>query len=133
MGKFSADLGLLALRLFFGGIMMVGHGYPKLAGFAEKSATFPDPLGMGNSLSMASAVGAEFFCSLLLVLGVATRLVALPLAFTMGVAFFIVHAADLFQQKELALLYLVAFISIALLGGGRFSLGRSLGGLSRWS
>ena len=37
------------------------------------------------------AIGAEIGCSLFLVIGLGTRLAAIPLAFTMIVALFIVH------------------------------------------
>lgn len=40
----------------------------------------------------------------------------------MTVAAFITHGADPFQKKELALMYLVMAIAIALLGPGRWSL-----------
>ena len=46
----------------------------------------------------------EFFGSLALVFGILTRLVTIPLAFTMCVAAFIVHATDPFQKQEFALL-----------------------------
>jgi len=92
---------LLVLRVAFGG-MMLGHGVPKLLGFSEMADKFPDPLGMGCQLSLISAVGTEVGCSFLLILGLATRLVSLPLAFTMVIAAFVVHGADPSQKKELA-------------------------------
>ena len=47
---------------------------------------------------------------------------SLPLVVTMGVAAFIVHGADSFKKKELALAYLCVYLALALLGGGRLSL-----------
>lgn len=114
-------IGLLLLRVAFAGLLL-SHGVPKLLGFSEMSGSFPDPLGIGSQLSLMSAIGAEVGCSLLVIAGLLTRLAALPLIFTMAVAFFIVHSADPFSTKELALAYLAAFVVIALLGPGRFSL-----------
>ena len=76
-----------------GGLMPV-HGVPKLVGFSNMADKFPDPLGMGSQLSLISAVGAEVGCALLLIVGLGTRLAAIPLAFTMFVALFMVHGSD---------------------------------------
>ena len=93
-GSLNKDLGILLLRLSFGGSMMLAHGLGKLS---RGAADFPDPLGIGNLGSWMGAVGAEFFCSLALILGLAQRAILIPLMFTMGVAIFVVHGADPYQ------------------------------------
>lgn len=122
------NIGLLVLRVGFGSFMFFGHGWDKLMNFSVKSAQFPDLLGLGGSVSLALAVFAEFFCALAVIAGLGTRLSALPLMATMFVAAFVAHAADPFQRKELALLYLVGFTAVFLLGAGSFSLDGMLGG-----
>lgn len=112
---------LLLLRLFIG-VLMLTHGWGKLSNFEALSGVFPDPVGLGSKLSLILAVGAEFFASIFLILGLLTRLSVIPLAFTMSVAFFVVHAADTFQVKELALLYLGIYLFIFLAGPGKYSL-----------
>lgn len=120
------DFALLLLRLGFGGMLLAGHGIPKLMGFVEKAATFPDPLGVSSQVSLALAVFAEVFCSAAVALGVLTRWAAIPPAITMAVAVFFVHAADPWVKKELATLYLLPFLAFVLAGGGRFTLDRVL-------
>lgn len=117
----TSSIGLLILRVSFGGLMLV-HGIPKLTGFAEKADKFPDPLGMGSQLSLISAIGAEVGCAALLIVGLATRLAALPLAFTMLVAVSMVHGSDPWAKKELAVVYLCAYLCLFFTGAGRFSL-----------
>ena len=119
--QIAADVGALVLRLGFAGTIAVAHGYGKLMGFSEGSANFPDPLHIGHKLSMASAIGAEFFCGILVAIGLFTRLTVLPLIFTMLVAGILVHASDPFGKKELAVMYLVGFVAIFFVGPGRFS------------
>ena len=114
-------IGLLILRVSIGLFMIVGHGWTKLMGFSEMAEKFPDPLGMGNQLSLIATIGSEVGCSLLLVLGLATRIAAVPLAFTMIVALFIVHGADPWKTKELAAIYLAAYVTLIFTGGGCFS------------
>lgn len=115
------DIGLLIFRLTLGGTMLIAHGLPKLMNFAEYSGKFPDPIGLGPQISLILAIGTEVFASLLVIIGFKVRYVAIPLAFTMVVAFFVVHASDPFGQKELAFIYMLSFIALAFTGAGRYS------------
>ena len=122
------DLGLLVLRLGAGALMIFGHGLPKLAGFAEKSAAFSDPLGVSPAVSLGLAVFAEFFCALAVSLGIYARLASIPLIVTMGVAAFLAHAGDPFKVKEKALLFLVMYLAVLLAGPGKYALSRVFAG-----
>ncbi|MCB0308612.1 MAG: DoxX family protein [Bdellovibrionales bacterium] len=122
MEKFRADIGLLILRLSFGGIMLFSHGLGKLLKFSALKGTFPDPLGVGSTLSLSLAVFAEFFCALFVVLGILTRPALVPLMITMIVAAGIIHGADPWSKKEMAVLFLTGYLSLWLTGPGRFSL-----------
>ncbi len=64
---------LLVARVVFA-LLLVSHGLQKLEGFEQMSAHFPDPLGVGNSLSLALAIFGELVCSLAVVFGVLSRL-----------------------------------------------------------
>lgn len=117
----SLSITSLLLRFIVGGAML-SHGILKIMSFATLATTFPDPIGLGSTLSLILAIGAEVGCSLLLIFGLLTRLATLPLIFNMAVIFFIVHHGAPFAAKELALLYLIIYIAIFILGGGRYSL-----------
>lgn len=115
------SLALLILRVVASAYMLT-HGWAKLTGFSDMSAQFPDPIGVGSTLSLALIIGAEFFASLFIILGLFTRLAAVPIVIAMSVAAFVIHSADPFNVKELALLYLVVYIFILMAGAGRYSL-----------
>ena len=119
------NLWLLILRLAAGGLMLT-HGIPKLQQLLSGNFSFPDPLGVGEATSLILTVFAEVICSVLVIFGAATRLATIPLIATMSVAAFIVHRSDPFQQKEMALLYLVLYITILVFGGGKFSVEKYL-------
>lgn len=116
----ALDVGLLLFRAGVGSMMLV-HGIPKLLNFAERSASFPDPIGVGHTASLALAVFGEVGCSVLLILGAGTRLAAVPFAITMAVAGLVVHSGDPWDTREKAMFYLLAGVVLALTGAGRFS------------
>ena len=58
----------------------------------------------------------------MIIIGFKTKLAAIPAAITMAVAAFIVHASDPLKTKEMAILYLLAFVVIFLAGPGRLSI-----------
>lgn len=111
---------LLLLRLAAGGFMLT-HGWPKLQRLLAGDMKFGDPLGLGPEVSLVLVVFSEFVCSILIMLGLGTRLASVPLIVTMAVAAFIAHADDPFQRKELALFYLVVFVVLLLSGSGKYS------------
>lgn len=116
------DLGLLLFRVGMGALLLTQHGWGKYTGFAEKSPTFSDPMGVGPVTSMALAIFAEVVCSFLVMIGLATRLAAIVVTGTFMVIVNIVHGADPIKEKELALVYLLTFAVIVLTGPGRFSI-----------
>lgn len=117
----TTSLGLLLLRVA-GGAMMMVHGWSKAASYSERAATFSDPLGVGSQTSLTLAIFGELVCAALLIPGLGTRLAAVPYAFTMVVAGFLVHADDPWARKELAMLYLVVGLVVLVAGPGRLSL-----------
>ena len=122
--------GLLLLRVGVCALMLT-HGLAKLNGFADMHDKFPDPLSMGSKVSLILAIVAEVGCSLLLAVGFLTRLAAIPLMVTMGVALFAVHAADPWKVKELAASYLLIYATLVLTGPGLFSVDRAVFGRNK--
>jgi putative oxidoreductase len=122
----TQSIGLLALRLGFGGYMMT-HGWGKLQMVINgQFDQFGDPIGLGNTLSLILAMLAEFFCALLVAIGLGTRVAAVPVVMTMATAAFVVHGNDPWTMsggasKEPALLFFTAFLTLVFTGAGRFS------------
>ena len=128
------DLSLLLLRAvtglvfaFHGSQKLFGaFGGPGIEGFAGwlGSMSFPFP-----TLNAYLAGGTEFFGGLALILGLGTRFVSLPLAFTMVVAILSVHSGAFSAQAnglEYPLTLGVVSLSLVFSGGGRLSLERLL-------
>lgn len=118
----NTDIALLILRLGVGGLMLT-HGIPKLINlFDNNPIRFADPLGIGVEGSLALAVFSEVICSVLIIIGLGTRLAVIPLFFTMFVAFFVVQGADPFKTKELAMFFMIVYLALFLTGSGKYSL-----------
>lgn len=116
------DILVLLLRISIAAFMIT-HGWPKFLKLLEGGEIqFGDPIGLGPALSLTLAVFAEFVCSLLIGIGLGTRLASIPLAFTMLVAAFISHGDDPFRRKEMALLYLLFYITLLVVGSRKYSL-----------
>lgn len=122
----SISAALLLLRLGMGGLM-IPHGYQKLLGFASGSSTFPDPFQIGPPWSMALTIFAEFFCAILIMLGLVTRFAAIPLIIAMSVALFFSHDGKIFGDGEHATLFLAGYLALFFTGPGKFSVDRLIG------
>ena len=113
---------ILIIRLFLG-ISMLTHGLPKLDKLiANDKIEFMNFLGLGSAISLVLVVFAEFLCSVFIMLGFLTRFATIPLMVTMLIAFFVVHGSDPYATKELSLVYFFFYLTIFVLGSGKFSL-----------
>jgi putative oxidoreductase len=115
------DIILLVVRVFMG-FAMLSHGYPKLQMLLEGGKIdFFDFLGLGPQITLILTVFAEFVCSILLILGLFTRVALGFLVFTMIVAVFVFHSADPFEKQEIGLVYLSVYLLLIVFGAGKFS------------
>jgi putative oxidoreductase len=120
------SLGLLMLRAGGGVMLAYGHGWSKLMHWSAMSTRFGDPLHVGHKVSLALSIFAELFCAVAVAVGIAARAASIPVVINMFVAAFLVDGAS-FDDKQLALLYLLPFATILLTGPGRFCLDRYVG------
>jgi putative oxidoreductase len=113
---------VLLLRISIAALM-INHGLPKLEKLlAGGEIQFANPIGVGPILSLILVIFAEFVCSILIGIGLGTRLASIPLMFTMFVAAFITHGADPFGKKEMALLYLLFYVALFVIGSRKYSI-----------
>ncbi len=120
------DLGLLIIRVTFGGLMYLNHGHGKLLGGIDRW------YGLGGALT--NMIGLDFLrtffglmaslsesvFSLFIVAGLLTRISSSLLGFTMVIA----SLRHIFKGDfpEMAILYLVFCILMIVSGPGEYSL-----------
>jgi putative oxidoreductase len=120
-GNATLHFALFLLRAGFGLLMIPNHGWPKLIGFNEKKSQFMDFIGLGAPISLALVIFAELGCSVLLILGLFTRLALIPLIITTLVIMH-THNWAFFSKHELVSAFMLAYIVLLLLGPGKYSL-----------
>jgi putative oxidoreductase len=122
----------LLIRLTLGPVFIT-TGWGKLHGLADVTSFF-QTLGIPfPGLNAAVVASTEFVGGLLILVGLGTRLVALPLAFTMVIAILTAKRSEVDGVATLAgfveTSYLVMFLVLAIIGPGAISLDGALG---RW-
>ena len=153
------DWGLLIFRVMVSLSLFIHHGWEKLSGFSRMAQHFADPIHIGAVPSLAYATLADGICTLLVIVGLATRTVSLLILVNLAVVYFIVHNALGLaflnaapagggpggpggmppmpggggDHVELVFVYLASYILLTLAGGGAFSLDRLIGGKSATS
>ena len=115
------DSAILFMRIFIGA-MMLTHGIGKIQNYNVIVNSFPDPLGIGSAVSFTLITLTEVGCSVLIIMGLFTRLATLPLIFGMYVATFIAFPEKTFAEGELSFVYMGIYIMLLVSGGGRYAL-----------
>lgn len=123
----NVDFALLIFRVGVSA-MMLTHGYGKFLKVINGDFSFGDPLGIGVEASLTLAAFGEFVCSILVILGLATRYASVPLMTTMLVAWQLSHGDDPFSSQEKSVFYLLSFLTILITGPGKYSLDRKIFG-----
>ena len=114
MKKSYINIGLLILRLGFS-IGFMTHGFRKFIKALIGDFEFTDPLNIGSTASLILTAFAEFIVPVIIIIGWKTRFFTIFPIITMLVAFY-------WRQKELAILYLIAFVCICVMGPGKYSI-----------
>ncbi len=121
------NFALLVQRVVTGLILLIAHGLAKLTYFSSMSATFYDPFHIGHRSSLLLSIFAEVFCSMLLVLGLFTRLAAFVIVLNLSVAVFMFHQGQPLHNMDLGIIYLTSVFTIMFIGPGRISVDGMMG------
>lgn len=106
--------------------MAFGHGLGKLPP-SEQLVGGVASMGFPAPVFFAWCAGlSEFVGGILIALGLFTQAAAAFLGFTMLMAFGVVHAADPYNVKEMALLYFFSCVLLFFVGPGNLAVGRFL-------
>ncbi len=116
----SADVALLFLRVSASVLLLIVHGLPKMLHIRAQLGAIEDPLHLGSAFTLAFAIFAEVVCPVLMIVGVFTRLAALPILVVTVVALTLVHPDWSLEQAQFAWMLLILFGTVAIGGAGRY-------------
>jgi putative oxidoreductase len=146
IGRLRQRLLTLARRLeFIGptlarltvGLVFIGTGWGKLHSLPDVTEFFASLHIPAPGLNARIAASTEFIGGILVLIGLCTRLAALPMAFTMAIAILTAKRGDLHGLSDLVGFeewsYIVFFLWLAVAGAGPLSLDRLIAPrLDRW-
>jgi len=100
------NIAILILRLSLGIALFINHGIEKIH-FQEMKEHFPDPLNIGVLPGLLLAFFTDVICSVLVALGLFTRILSGVIVFNLLIAFIFFHKLNLTTVLgEQAYLYL---------------------------
>jgi putative oxidoreductase len=123
----SFNIAALVLRATLGILLLSYHGIDKLTKFGSLRNSFFDPLHIGHQTSLLLVLFAEVFCAFFIIIGLFTRLAAIPVVISMSVAVFLFHKGQPVVNYEKAILFLAGFLGVLLVGPGRYSVDGAMG------
>ncbi|KAG8153765.1 DoxX family protein [Burkholderia catarinensis] len=118
----ATDLGLLFLRVGASVLVLIVHGIPKVVHYAAEAAAIEDPFHIGRTVSILFAIFAEVVCPIFMIVGLWSRLAALPIMIVTMIALVFVHPDWPVREAQFAWMLLILFGTIAIAGAGRYSL-----------
>ena len=123
----NTNIILLIVRLLFSGLMIINHGlqyFMQLWPFNDISVGTKTIFGLSTLFTAILFFIGEFLAPLFVLLGYYTKLSSLVCMLTMTIAIILTHSNNPFTEGELALLYLVGFLIIFLMGPGKYSVNK---------
>ena len=98
------------------------HGLKKFKGQQGEAEQVPNPLHLPQRLNQFVATFSDTVVPFLVMLGIATRLVVLPVIGVTAIGYFVVHRHDSPTVRDVPYMYTLSFLLILFLGAGSISL-----------
>ena len=115
------DFGLFIFRVGISYFMIKYHGLGKFQNFINgEPIQFVDPIGIGVAPSFYIAMFTEFVLSIVIILGLFTRISALLLTVNMAVASYAMLKMG--NSLESPMLYCLSYLVLTIIGAGKLSL-----------
>jgi putative oxidoreductase len=128
--RVNKDLGLLIIRVVTAGTLCLKHGIEKAFDFhtmlTNTKLRFPDPFHMGVFASLTMAQISDFYCAILIVMGLGTRYASAYSFICITVAWVAVHHFSYWGPQadhgEIIVLMMGTFFGLIFSGPGRYSI-----------
>lgn len=121
-GNSLNNFALLVFRILIGLELFRVHGLRKFKVQNGQREHVPNPLGLPDKLNGFIATFSDTVVPFLLMLGIATRLILLPVLGVTAVGYFVVHRQDSIEVRDVPYMYTSCFLFLLIVGPGTISL-----------
>lgn len=116
------NFAILFFRVAVATELIVVHGLKKIGVGGAAAEVIPNPLGFPEALNNFIAIAANVYLPVFIILGLFTRLTALPALAVTATGYFIMHGHDSAAVRDIPFMYCISLLMIVFLGAGRYSL-----------
>jgi putative oxidoreductase len=130
MDRHQVSLGLFFLRLLGGGLLIEGRSDSWSSMVRNSGGFLTDPFGVGGEFSWMLTMFCEFFCTILVMMGIFTRFTAVPPLVYMLVIALALPAGTTWSLRQDFLWFALPFFVLTFTGPGDYSVD---GRMSAWA
>ena len=113
---------ILIYRVLLGFELFRVHGQKKFRLQNGEREHVPNPLHLPDRLNGLVATFSDTVVPFLLMAGVATRLILLPVIGVTAIGYFVVHRKDNAEVRDVPYMYTLSFLFLLVMGAGNYSL-----------
>ncbi|MBW8685695.1 DoxX family protein [Chitinophaga rhizophila] len=112
---------LLLFRILLAVQLFRVHGLKKFRVVNGEREHVPNPLHLPERINGMMATLADIVAPFLVIIGIATRLVVLPIIGVTAVGYFVVHRHDNAEVRDVPFMYTLCFLFLLCIGAGTLS------------
>lgn len=121
MGSSFNNAALLTFRILLSIELFRVHGLKKFRLENGEKEHVPNPLHLPEKLNRMMATLSDTVAPFLVMLGIGTRLVVLPVIGVTAIGYFVVHRKDNLEVRDVPYMYTLSYLLILALGAGTYS------------
>jgi putative oxidoreductase len=118
--------GMFCFRVLVSTELIVVHGLKKVGVGVQEAEHIPNPLKLPETFYNCFAISANIIFPLMVMAGFCTRLATLPTLAVTLTGYFVIHGHGTLLEKDTPFMYSLAFLLIAVLGAGKYSIDNHL-------
>jgi len=125
-GSITNNFALLLFRMLLSIELFRVHGMKKIRGPGGEKEKVPNPFKLPEKLNSCMAVTADTVVPFLVMLGLGTRLVVIPVIAVTAAGYLVVHRDDSAEVRDVPYIYAISFLFLSVVGFGTYSLDQYL-------
>ena len=122
LGSPANNIAILIFRILLAMELFRVHGMKKFKVKNGEREHVPNPLHLPTRMNALVATFSDTVVPFLVMLGVATRLIVLPVIGVTAIGYFVVHRHDDIEVRDVPYVYTLCFLFLLVIGAGTLSI-----------